>query len=101
MEQQFAEHMLEEMKKSLDSGENSTASTYYKNLLNKEQAKGLVHNSQLGIQDMILNDIYPKRLRNEITYNHQVKKLVPQKNSISMGPKQPIKMATQREIHDE
>jgi Rod binding domain-containing protein len=68
MEQQFAQYMLEQMNKSVDTNEaeDSTGMDYYKGLQTTEQAKIMANKDNLGLQDMILNQIYPKRLRTEI-----------------------------------
>lgn len=68
MEQQFAQYMLEQMNKAVDQSEpeESTGMDYYKGLQTTEQAKIMAAKDNLGLQDMILNQIYPKRLRTEI-----------------------------------
>jgi Rod binding domain-containing protein len=63
-EAQFAELMLQEMKKTVEQGELDTGSEFYQSLLQKEQANSLTQNNGgLGIQKMILNQIYPERWR--------------------------------------
>lgn len=68
LEQQFAEMMVNEMTKTVgeDDAENGVGMDYYKSLQNTERAKTLTEQNQLGLQDLILNQIYPKRLRNEV-----------------------------------
>lgn len=70
MEAQFAEYMISQMNKAV--GKNtpeSSASKYYKSLLDLERAKLMTEQGKgLGIQEMILNQIYPKRLRNKQNY---------------------------------
>jgi Rod binding domain-containing protein len=72
MEQQFANFMLTEMQKTAgeESG-NDTGTDYYKSLLQTERAKTMsAKGDGLGLKKMILEQIYPQRLRNEITYNN-------------------------------
>ncbi|AUO00028.1 hypothetical protein DOM21_00590 [Bacteriovorax stolpii] len=70
MEQQFAEMMVEQMAKTVDEadseGGGGMAMDYYKSLQKGERAKALTEQNNLGLQDMILNQIYPKRMRNEV-----------------------------------
>lgn len=69
MEQQFAEMMIDQMNRTIDVNEsesNSAGMDYYKSLEKSERAKSLAQQNNLGLQDMILNQIYPKRLRTEI-----------------------------------
>lgn len=69
MEQQFAEFMLQQMQKT--TGEKGdTASDYYKSLQLTEQAEQMVQSENgIGIQDLILDQIYPKSKRSEMAYN--------------------------------
>lgn len=96
MEQQFAKYMVEQMNKNSGSTqEMNTASSYYKDLLTTEHTKALTEtNSGLGIQDLILDDVYPKKFRNEAAYNaykqHQIKsKMKPQHDIAMAGPVKP------------
>ncbi len=71
LEQQFAELMINEMNKTM--GEEDDAGPgmdYYKSLQNTERAKTLTEQNMLGLQDVILNQIYPKRMRNEVAFKH-------------------------------
>jgi Rod binding domain-containing protein len=70
MEQQFAKHMIEQMNKSSQRAKsNEPGSDYYQDLLQNQQAKSLTAGgSGLGIQKMILDDIYPKKFRNEAAF---------------------------------
>ncbi len=79
MERQFAEYMLKEMHSSIGENpeESSTAGDFYKNLELSERAALLAQKNQLGLQDVILDQIYPKKMRNEITYNHYLAKTRP------------------------
>jgi len=90
MEAQFAEYMVKQMKKSI-SGEtkNSPASSYYDDLMTKEYTKQLTQsNGGMGIQDLILDDVYPKKFRNKealAAYKNEMKKK-------SMRPQSPYEM---------
>jgi Rod binding domain-containing protein len=73
MEQQFVEMMLDQMDKTVDEAnpdEGGQGMEYYKSLQKNERAKAMTHQNELGLQDMILNQIYPKRMRNEIAFKH-------------------------------
>jgi len=76
LESQFSELMLNEMNKTAEPAEEaSTAENIYSELLTTERSKALSENKGgLGLQNMILDQIYPKRLRNEITYEAQLKR---------------------------
>ncbi len=71
MERQFLEYMLERMKSTISEEELSTAQNYYDSLQTSEQAKAIAEkDGGMGIQEMILNQIYPKSKRQAITqYN--------------------------------
>lgn len=71
MEKQFAEFMVQEMQKTIGDSDTSTGMDYYKSLLSSEYADALSKNDNgLGIQDLILDQIYPQNRRSEIAYNH-------------------------------
>lgn len=72
MEEQFVQFMLEQMKKSVPKNEEeSAAKNFYESLLTTEQAKRYVEqNSGQGLQKLILDQIYPEHLRNEINFNN-------------------------------
>lgn len=67
LEGQFAELMLEQMDKTIDrSDELSTANNYYSSLQRSEHAKAMSSSDKgTGIKQMILDQIYPSRLRTE------------------------------------
>jgi Rod binding domain-containing protein len=71
MEKQFANFMLNEMNKT--TGEEfgkDTGSDYYKSLLTSERSKAVSENGDgLGLKKMILDQIYPQRLRSKIAYD--------------------------------
>ncbi len=77
LEQQFAEMMINEMNKtSGDEGaEDGIGMDYYKSLQNTERAKTLTEQNQLGLQDLILDQIYPKRMRNEMALQQYQKSM--------------------------
>ncbi|MBC7712486.1 MAG: rod-binding protein, partial [Rhizobacter sp.] len=69
MEQQFAEMMIDQMNKTVEEnsdGENDAGMDYYKSMQKSDRAKSLTQQNNLGLQDMILNQIYPKRMRTEL-----------------------------------
>jgi Rod binding domain-containing protein len=70
MEQQFVEMMLDQMGKTVDEAENENAGgpgmDYYKSLQKTERAKTMTQQNELGLQNLILDQIYPKRMRNEM-----------------------------------
>lgn len=67
MEAQFAKEMIEQMNQTVDEapGEDS-GMDYYKSLQTQERAKMMAKQNNLGLQNLILDQIYPKRLRNEM-----------------------------------
>ncbi len=70
MEKQFAEFMLQEMHKTVSDTDTSTGMDYYKSLMTSEQAEQLINKeSGLGIQQVILDQIYPQNMRSEFAYN--------------------------------
>lgn len=69
MEQQFAEMMMEQMARTVGESEESSGGLgmdYYKSLEKAERAKTMTEQNNLGLQNMILDQIYPKRMRNEM-----------------------------------
>lgn len=67
MERQFLEYMLEKMKATISDEEVSSTQNYYNSLQTSEQAKMLAEKEDgMGIQEMILNQIYPKNKRNPL-----------------------------------
>ena len=69
MEQQFAEMMLDQMAKTVDVAEEDSGGMgmdFYKSLEKSERAKTMTSQNTLGLQDTILDQIYPKRMRNEM-----------------------------------
>lgn len=89
MEKQFADFMVEQMMKTVGSETGSQAESYYRSLMNSEQSDALTKNSGgLGIQDLILDEIYPRKFRNEAAlaaYNQQMNKN--RRNPIEMTSK--------------
>ncbi len=68
MEQQFAEYMLQQMNKTVneEDAENAAGMDFYKSMQTSERAKAMAQQNNLGLQEMILDQIYPKRMRNEM-----------------------------------
>lgn len=66
IEQQFVEFMVQQMHKTTGAPEDSnTATNYYNDLLYKEESNRMTeHKNGLGIQKLILDQIYPKKFRN-------------------------------------
>ena len=65
LEQQFVKYMIEQMQKTIGNEKDSTALNYYKELTQNEQAKTMTESKNgMGIQDLILDEIYPKKFRN-------------------------------------
>lgn len=70
MEDQFVNHMLGEMRKTIDrADEQSQTDEIYQGLLDNERSKIITnHEGGVGIQKMILDQIYPERFRNKQAY---------------------------------
>lgn len=69
MEQQFAEFMVNQMNKAVEENDNDNSGggmDYYKSLQTSERAKMMAKQNNLGLQTVILDQIYPKRMRNEM-----------------------------------
>ncbi len=62
MEQQFAELMIEQMKKTGGLKTEETAGNFYQSLMTREEAKRLMA-SGLGISDLILKQLIQKSTR--------------------------------------
>ena len=74
MEQQFIEHMLQQMEKTSGSNTESTADNYYKGLQRTERAEIFSQLSGEGsLKDLILDQIYPEKYRNQLSYSAFVK----------------------------
>ena len=75
MEEQFADFMLNEMNKTVDqsaSGEGQSDEAgmeFYKSLQKTEQAKIMAAKNTLGLQKIILDQIYPKNMRNQMAFD--------------------------------
>ena len=67
MEERFLLHMIKQMKKSVQKSEaDSTASDFYNSQLDSERAKILAEKEGgVGIQKLILNQIYPIEKRSK------------------------------------
>lgn len=72
MEEQFVQVMLEQMDRTVDQTDeaNSAGMDYYKSLEKMERAKIMTSQNNLGLQNMVLDQIYPKRMRNEMALKH-------------------------------
>ena len=66
IEGEFAKLMVEQMKKSVDKNEeDSSAMDFYDSLMTQEQSTAMVGKEGLGVSKLILDQIYPQRLRTE------------------------------------
>jgi Rod binding domain-containing protein len=76
METQFINHMFNELRKTVQKNEpESQASQYYKSMQDYERSKILSGTDNgIGLKDMILDEIYPKHLRQkvDVTANKQI-----------------------------
>lgn len=70
MEQQFSEMMLQEMHKTIDRTEpDNNGEAFYKSLQTQEYAKSLSNGDDgTGLKKMILDQIYPQHMRNELNF---------------------------------
>jgi Rod binding domain-containing protein len=70
LESQFAQLMLKEMQKSIGSTQpKNTQSEFYDSLMIQERAKTMAGDGNSQLQEMILDEVYPKKFRNEANYN--------------------------------
>ncbi|OUR92856.1 hypothetical protein A9Q84_20295 [Halobacteriovorax marinus] len=70
MEKQFIQLMVKEMKKTTQGPEStSTGMDYYMDLQSGERADAMVKKNQVGLQDLILDKIYPEKFRNVHAFN--------------------------------
>ena len=69
-EKQFAQFLLKEFHKSIPKGdESSTAGDIYQGWMIDKQADTIAKNDKgLGLKDLILDEIYPRKYRNEVAY---------------------------------
>ncbi|MBG07567.1 MAG: hypothetical protein CME68_02340 [Halobacteriovoraceae bacterium] len=82
METQFLNFMISKMKNTINKNNpESSAVEYYNGLINKERSNIMAkNNGGLGIQKLILNQIYPPHLRNKASYEYFMKNLQPNAN---------------------
>ncbi|MDO9181239.1 MAG: hypothetical protein Q7U04_02465 [Bacteriovorax sp.] len=67
MEAQFAETMVKQMNQTIEETPNEDSGMdYYKSLQTSDRAKMMAKQNNLGLQNVILDQIYPKRMRNEM-----------------------------------
>ena len=101
-EKAFAKLMLKEMNKSVSKYSNDASADFYQGLLTDEQAQAMVEkNNGLGLQKLILDQIYPEHLRNQAQLDLQNRALMHKPNKIGMHdhpkrPEQAIKMYGQQ-----
>jgi len=70
MEKQFAQLMVKEMQKTAGKTSNNTADNYYRSLLSSQYAEQLGQNrGGLGVQKLLLDQLYPRRLRSKIAFD--------------------------------
>lgn len=69
-EKQFAQFLLKEFHKSIPkSQDESTAGNIYESWMINEQSDAISKNDKgIGIKDLILEEIYPRKYRNEQAY---------------------------------
>ena len=94
MEKQFLQLMIKEMNKTINSSEMpSTSTNYYRQLLNTQRADKMSKNrGGMGIQDLILDQIYPRHRRNPLAYEAYLKALEIQKEKQLQGQNKRIKI---------
>ena len=70
LETQFINQMLKQMQATTGEAQGSTADSYYKDLQTTERSKLMSQTTNTGsLKELILNQIYPEKYRNETTYN--------------------------------
>lgn len=68
MEEQFANMLISEMKKSIDKSEDgSTAMKIYESMLDQEYARIISEQGKLGLSDVIVKQLSPKLQNNPST----------------------------------
>jgi Rod binding domain-containing protein len=91
MEGEFIKLMLNKMQDTVGlEEEKDSATQYYQDLLLDERSKIMSKKDRgLGLQEVILNEIYPKRMRNETSYNNYLRNIEHQKRNqkITLGNK--------------
>lgn len=74
MEKQFIQHMLEQMEKSTGAPAESSANSYYKSLQRNERSEIISNLSEEGsLKHLILEQIYPKKFRNKVSFDAYLK----------------------------
>lgn len=96
MEKQYAKFMIEQMNKTVkNSQSNSNGQNYYRSLLDDQRVNTIVKSGGgLGLQKVILSQIYPEKFRNKFAYNqfeNRNKKKVKYKIGI-VGPQIPTRI---------
>jgi Rod binding domain-containing protein len=88
MEKQFAEFMITQMESSTGAKETNSGAKYYKSLMNSERADMMASKDQgMGLQKVILDQIYPERMRTKLAYNQflaQQDSRIIRKNEVQM-----------------
>ena len=88
MEKQFAEFMVTQMESSTGAKETNSSAKYYKSLMNSERADMMATKDQgLGLQKVILDQIYPERMRTKLAYQQfqaQQNARIIKKNDVQM-----------------
>ena len=90
-EKEFAKLMINEMQKSVSKYSNDSSANFYSSLLTDEQAQSMTEKNGIGLQKMILDQVYPEHLRNKANYDYHTKSQIPKKPEIAMHdhPKRP------------
>ena len=72
MEKECLNFMISKMNQTVKSDtKNSSAMDYYQGIMNKERSSIMAkNNGGVGIQKLILDQIYPSHLRNKVTYEY-------------------------------
>lgn len=76
MEEQFASHMISQMRNTVHSeNPDSSAEQYYKGLMDHERAKIMAEDQNgLGLKDIILDQILPAHLKQQVNAKDVIKK---------------------------
>ena len=78
VEQQFVQYMLKQMKKTVNTANpESSALNFYKSILNNHQSRIMVEkNGGLGLQKIILDQIYPHNNKNKTLSKESNRKII-------------------------